>query len=241
MTDAASADQVGLRLRNIESDVSADVVRELGQLQTVFLSDAMRKFNAMDARVRPIVPGIPLSGPAFTVRPAPGDNLAVYMALDRARPGDVLVIESRGLTSVAQWGDLTSAIAKKAGIAGAVMDGAIRDRAGIVRAGLPVFAAPDPIATGGTRLGPGELNVPVAVGGVAVCAGDIIVGDDDGVVVVPAAYAGQVLERARVLAGDDVVKMTAAESGATSWGWLPEAQARAGYGATGSGEDAESK
>ena len=221
--------QVGFRVGAPGPVVEADTVEHLGAIETVYLSDAMNKFNAMDMRVRPVLPGSRLVGRTLTVRPAPGDNLAVYMALEVARPGDVLVIESRGLTHVAQWGDLTSTLGRAVGLAGAVMDGAIRDREGIVRVGLPVFAAPEPVATGGSRRGPGEINVPVAVGGVAVCPGDVVVGDDNGVVVIPADQADDVLNRARSLADSDADKMLTAATGIDSLGWLPEVLRAAGY------------
>lgn len=198
-------------------------------LETVYLSDAMHKFNAMDSRVRPVVPNVRFAGRALTVRPALGDNLAVYMAFEHAAPGDVMVIESRGLTHVAQWGDLTSTVGESVGLAGAVMDGAVRDREGILRVGLPVFAAPDPVATGGTRIGPGEINVAVSVGGVAVCPGDIIVGDDNGVVVVPSGDAARVLECAQALAAADADKMRSAATGLASLAWIDEAARGAGY------------
>lgn len=221
--------EVGFRICPAGPVTDPATVEALGALETVYLSDAMNKFNAMDCRVRPVISGTRLAGRALTVRPAPGDNLAVYMALEQAQPHDVLVIESRGLTEVAQWGDLTSTVGKAVGLSGAVMDGSVRDREGIIRVGLPVFAAPEPVATGGTRTGPGELNVVVAVGGVAVCPGDIVVGDDNGIVVIPSANVDGVLDRARRLADADADKMRTAATGTGSLGWLGDAVRAAGY------------
>jgi len=222
-------DRVGFRIRPPRDVVADEVVAGLAALDTVFIGDAMSKFNSMAAEVRPVVEGMRLAGRARTVRPALGDNLAVYLAIERVGPGDVLVIESRGLRSVAQWGDLTSAAALSAGAGGAVMDGAVRDRLGIARVGLPVFALPEPVTAGGTRNGPGELDVPASIGGVAVCSGDVVVGDDSGVVVVPAEAAATVLSSARRLADADAEKMRAAEEGGSTRAWLPDALRRAGY------------
>lgn len=221
---------VGYRIRSRSERVDDDVVLGLAGIETAFVGDAMNKFNSMTARVRPVIPGMRLAGRALTVRPALGDNLAVYMAIERLEPGDVLVIESRGLSAVAQWGDLTSAAARHRGAAGAVMDGSVRDRAGIERVGFPVFALPEPVAAGGTRVGPGELNVPVAVGGIAVCPGDVVLGDDSGVVVVPAEAAAAVLAAARHLADADADKMRGAEQGNATSAWMADAMRRAGYG-----------
>lgn len=110
----------------------------------------------------------------------------VYWAFEVAQAGDVLVIESRGCTTVAQWGDLTSMTAKGLGLGGAVMDGSLRDLAGIGDVGFPVFAQPWVVPNGALKDGPGEVNVPVAVGGV-------VVGDASGVVVVPREDAGKLI------------------------------------------------
>jgi len=171
-----------------------------------------------------------MCGRALTVRPAAGDNLAVYLAMRHIEPGDVLVIESRGQTAVAQWGDTTALVARGAGAAGAVLDGAVRDVRGIVEAGLPVFASPAVVANGSTRVGPGEINVPVAVGGVAVLPGDVVFGDDHGVVVIPADEAAAVLEDARAVAARDAATTRGATDRDPSVvAWVDDAVRAAGY------------
>jgi len=182
-------------------------VEALGKLETTIITDAMNRFGGMDANVRPADPQMRCAGPAVTVRVPPGDNLMVYKAFEVAKPGDVLVIESRGYTQVAQWGDLTSMIAKGLGLAGAVMDGSLRDLEGIREVGFPVFAKPVVVPNGSLKDGPGEVNVPVAVGGVPVLPGDIVIADANGVAVVPRADALVVLERARAVAAAEVRKI----------------------------------
>ncbi len=184
-----------------------ELVEALGKLESTYVTDAMNRFGGMDANIRPASPEMRCAGPAVTVRVPPGDNLMVYKAFEVSQPGDVLVIESRGYTQVAQWGDLTSMIAKGLGLAGAVMDGSLRDLRGICDVGLPVFAKPVVVPNGALKDGPGEVNVPVAVGGVPVLPGDIIVADANGVAVVPRADAEVVLERARGIAAAEVKKV----------------------------------
>ncbi len=141
-----------------------EVVEGLGKLETTYITDAMNRFGGMDLNIRPAGPGMRLAGPAVTVRVPPGDNLMVYKAFEVAQPGDVIVVEARGYTTVAQWGDLTSMIAKGLGLGGVVTDGSLRDLTGIVEVGFPVFAKPVIVPNGALKDGPGEVNVPVAVG-----------------------------------------------------------------------------
>src|SRR5271163_1231951 len=105
--------------------IAASIVESIGKLETPYLSDAMNRFGGMDQNLRPASPAMRLAGPAITVRVPPGDNLMVYKAFEIAQPGDVLVIESRGYTSVAQWGDITSMISQKLGLGGMVTDGSL--------------------------------------------------------------------------------------------------------------------
>lgn len=198
---------IGLRVfRHIERP-PREVTEGFADLDSTFVTDAMHRFYGMAGNIRPLAPGMRCSGPAVTVRVPPGDNLMVYAALEVARPGDVLVIESRGFTAVAQWGDQTSLAARELGLAGVVMDGSVRDPEGILEVGLPVFSLPVVVPNGALKEGPGEVNVPVAVGGVPVLPGDVIVAGASGVVVVPRGDAPEVLTRARALAAAEPGKM----------------------------------
>ncbi|HEX4214027.1 MAG TPA: RraA family protein [Candidatus Dormibacteraeota bacterium] len=215
---------VGMRvIRRIERP-PAEVVAGFQDVDSTFVTDAMHRFYGMHGNIRPAAPGMSCCGPAVTVRVAPGDNLMVYAAFEVAQPGDVLVIESRGFTSVAQWGDQTSLAARKLGLAGVVMDGSIRDLDGIVEVGFPVFSQPVVVPNGALKDGPGEVNVPVAVGGVPVLPGDIVVATSSGVAVVPRDDAAAILTRARALVDAEPGKMARIEAGRTVpdelEGWL---------------------
>ncbi|SDN42769.1 RraA family protein [Ensifer sp. YR511] len=125
--------------------------------------------------------GTPMVGTAFTVKTRAGDNKAIHDALELIQPGDVLVVDGEGDSSRALIGEIICAIAKKRGAAGFVLDGAIRDKAAIAESDFPVFAR-TVIHRGPYKNGPGEINVPVSIGGMLVHPGDIVVGDLDGVV-----------------------------------------------------------
>lgn len=188
---------VGFRVFTQIVRPAPEIVAGFGELESTYVSDAMHRFGGMEGNILPAAQEMRCVGPAVTVRVPPGDNLMVYKAFEIAQPGDVLVIESRGFTAVAQWGDLTSMIGKGLGLAGAVMDGSVRDLRGIREVGFPVFAKQWSVPNGALKDGPGEVNVPVAVGGVPVLPGDIVVADANGVVVVPRDDAAAVLAKAR--------------------------------------------
>jgi len=198
----------------------AELVAALGSLETTYLADAMNRFGGLGSNVRPADPAMRMAGPAVTVRVPPGDNLMVYKAFEVAQPGDVIVIEARGYLSVAQWGDLTSMIGKRLGLAGVVTDGSLRDLKGICEVGFPVFAQPVIVPNGALKDGPGEVNVPVAVGGVPILPGDIVVGDSHGVVIVPRRDAEIVLDRGRKVADQEAHKLQELADGKLIPDWL---------------------
>lgn len=129
-----------------------------------------------------------LVGPALTVRTRSGDNLAVHRALGMLAPGDVLVVDGDGDETRALVGEIMKTIAEEAGASGFVIDGAIRDAAAFAASSFPCFARAA-IHRGPYKNGPGEINVPVSIGGCVVSPGDIVVGDEDGIVAVPASVA----------------------------------------------------
>ena len=161
---------------------------------TADLADAAGIRIAMHDRIRPVWRGATLAGPAFTVRTPPGEHRAVREAADRAPAGTVLVIDGGGEVGCALWGDKMSKLALDRGLAGLVVDGAVRDVDGIEALGFPVFAVattPTPPA----RDRDGELDVEISCGGLTVRPGDYVVGDADGVVVVPAERHDEILAR----------------------------------------------
>jgi 4-hydroxy-4-methyl-2-oxoglutarate aldolase len=168
--------------RTIERPDGA-LVERFRRVPTSFVVDAMGGAGALDWRIKPIV-GASLVGIALTCDCGPADNLALNAAIAQCQAGDVLVAATGGFTGAAVVGDLLLGIAHNRGAAGFVSDGLVRDRADLEALGLPVFALGlTPNSPG--RNGPGTVGLPIVCGGVAVASGDIVVGDMDGVVVVP--------------------------------------------------------
>ncbi len=185
----------------------AALLAPLAGAQTGHVIDAMDGAGAMAASVKPIDPACAgFVGVALPCQTGPGDNLAVMAALALAQPGDVIVAAADGFLGSAIMGDNVAWMARNAGVAALVTDGAVRDAAGIRDIGLPLFAAavtPNSCA----RSGPGRVGLPVVCGGVTVAAGDVLVGDADGVVVVPAALLAGVIDRlARVRAAEHALQ-----------------------------------
>lgn len=140
--------------------------------------------------------GAAMIGRAFTIRTVAGDNRAIHLALGQFRPGDVLVVDGGGDTSRALIGEIIAQIAETRGAAGMVIDGAIRDAGTLSRSSFPIFAR-TAIHRGPYKNGPGETQVPVSIGGMVVQPGDIVVGDEDGVVAFPASIGPTLLEAVR--------------------------------------------
>lgn len=170
-----------------------ELAETFAKVSTANISDAMHHAGDLPG-IRPIATGLKMVGRALTVRTYPGDWAKAVEAIDRAGPGDVIVIDAGGVPP-AVWGELAthSCFTKK--VAGVVIDGAIRDTAEVRRLGFPAFAR-HVTPTAGEPKGFGEIGVPVKIAGVRVLPGDWIVGDDDGVVVVPKAKAVEICNRA---------------------------------------------
>lgn len=168
-------------------------------LATADLSDAAGGGIAMHCRIRPMWPGARVAGRAFTVRTPAGQHPSVREALELAGPGDVIVIDGAGFTDRALWGDKLSLRAQERGVAGLVIDGAVRDVALIEELGFPVFAVASSPTGPQTDLA-GEVGSIIECGGLWVEPGDLVVGDADGVVVVGAAMVDDVVVRLAELA-----------------------------------------
>jgi 4-hydroxy-4-methyl-2-oxoglutarate aldolase len=148
----------------------------------------------MTSAIKPIVKGQKICGPALTCLCHVGDNLMLQKALQLAQAGDVLVVTHGGYTEAAPWGEMMSICAKQKGVEGLVMDGAVRDTPLYSKIGFPVFARGSAMA-GTVKSAPGLVNMPIQCGEAYVKPGDIVIGDDDGVVVVPRERALEVLEK----------------------------------------------
>jgi len=174
------------------AEIAPDLPAAFGAASTAVISDNLSRLPGA-VGLRPFHRGGTMVGRAFTVRTAGGDNLTIHKALERVQPGDVLVVDGGGDTSRALVGEIMTSIAQSRGAAGMVIDGAIRDARAISQSDFPCFARAA-IHRGPYKNGPGELNVPVTVGGMIVHPGDIVVGDEDGVVAFPAAIAADLLK-----------------------------------------------
>ena len=173
--------------------VGAEEIREVLELvSSANLSDAMHRSGVLEG-LRPLFPGIRLLGPALTVRTYPGDWAKPVEAIDLAQPGDVLVIDAGGV-GPAIWGELATNSALQRGLNGVVVDGAIRDSGDIAKLGFPAFSRLV-MPNAGEPKGFGEIGVPIRVGGVKVECGDWVLGDDDGVVVLPRNLAVEYANR----------------------------------------------
>ena len=151
--------------------------------------------GALDSGIKPLDPNSRLVGPALTVDTRPADNLMLHCALLKAKPGDVLVVDAKAFVEAGPWGDVLTAAAMKAGIAGLVINGAVRDASAIVEMGFPVFCRGLSIKGTGKNQ-PGKVNVPIVIGDVVIRPGDVIVGDRDGIAVVAFDEIDAVLESA---------------------------------------------
>lgn len=185
------------------------------------IADNMGRMFCMEAGIKPVREDSKLVGIAFTVKTRPGDNLLVHKALDMALPGDVIVVDAQGDMTNSILGEIMVRYAMKKGLRGFVVDGAIRDWAGIKQLDLPVFAR-GATPRGPYKDGPGEINVPVSCGGVVVYPGDIIVADADGVVVIPARDAEEVLRKTKEIAEREQLILKQVEEGTWDRRWIDE-------------------
>lgn len=211
--------QLTIHARPYAPSSSVDAPCPLEGIPTPALSDALGRQGGLHG-LRPLPGGrVELAGPALTVQTAPGDNLAVHRALELARPGDILVIDADGCTTRAVAGEIVARYAVHRGVAGIVLDGVVRDGVAIAALPLPVWCR-GTSPQGPTRQGPGSVGLPISIGGSPVAPGDYIVGDADGLVVVPDGQVGQVAVDAAALCDADPPQLQAASSGALDRSWL---------------------
>jgi regulator of RNase E activity RraA len=197
----------------------AELIAPFRETPTGNVCDAMDRLGAMDYRIKPLDFASRLCGPALTVRTRPGDNLMVWKAVDVAQPGDVLVIATYGFTTASTFGENVVKAAKNRGVAGIVCDGLCRDVTGIRQTGVPAFVLGAVPASPG-KDGPGEIGGPVSCGGVAVQPGDLVVGDEDGIVVVPLADMADVGERLAAVATKEAWMAADLAAGMTMPSWV---------------------
>ncbi|MFP7298017.1 RraA family protein [Neobacillus niacini] len=160
------------------------IIKEFFSIPTTCISDAMDGLNNLHPGIKPLKEEYKAAGRAYTVKIPVGENLSVLEAISKAKPGDILVVDAKSDQYSAIAGDFVVGMAQTLGIGGLVVDGVIRDIIGIKALNFPVFSRGTTVAASG-KTKKGEVNVPISCGGVSVHPGDIIVGDADGVVVIP--------------------------------------------------------
>lgn len=185
-----------------EHAVPREIVDRLGALPVANVGDAMQRLGVVEAEIGAVWRGARTAGTARTVEVAGGDNAGVHEAIDSLEPGDVLVVNGHGVRDRALVGELIAERLRARGCVGLVVDGAVRDVGDLEEIGFPVFARAVTPA-GPYRHGPFRVGVPVAIGGVVVHTSDVVVADGDGVAVVPAAEAADVLARAEAKHADE--------------------------------------
>jgi RraA family protein len=188
-------EQIGFRILP-RRDTDAALVALFKDLPASIISDNLSRMTGTFGLAPWHRPGVQLLGTALTVRTRPGDNLMIHKALQLGKPGDVLVIDGGGAIDRALFGDIMKNVAKMRGFAGVVIDGAIRDAGAYREDTFPCYAR-GVCHRGPYKDGPGEINVPVSIGGMVVMPGDIVVGDDDGVVFIAPSEARAVAHASR--------------------------------------------
>jgi regulator of RNase E activity RraA len=209
------------------SRVTPEQISRARQFQAAILCDVAGRRGTMDARIRALSPAMTVCGPAYTVEVRPGDNLMFHVALAVAKAGDVIVVDGKADSTCALFGDLMVTQGAAAKLGGFVVDAASRDTAELAQGDFPIFAA-GTNPCGPTKGLPGRLSIPVSVGGVVVNPGDLVVGDIDGVVVIPRAEVDAVLEAAEKKVAAEAQRIKEIEEGILISPWLDDALRQAG-------------
>lgn len=195
--------------------VSLDAIQALRDLGAATVYEAQGAKGALDSGMKPIHPAMKVAGPALTVDMRPADNLMIHYAMLKAKPGDVLVLDTKGFLEAGPWGDVLTQQALHLGLAGLVINGAVRDASAIIEMGFPVFCRGLSIKSTGKNQ-PGKINVPICIGDVQINPGDIIVGDQDGLVVVPQTEVDDAIKKAQAREEKEALFRQQIKNGATT-------------------------
>ncbi len=212
---------IGFRIFPLEKRAPKELIDQYRTFVTPHISDNMNRLNSVDSSIHPIHTHGTLVGSAFTVKTRPGDNLLVHKAIDMAEPGDVIVVDAGGDVTNAIMGEIMVRIAQKNGIAGFVINGAIRDSKEIREMNYPLYAKAVS-HRGPYKDGPGEINVPIQLAGVVVNPGDIVVADMDGIVIVPLEEATEIKERVYGTMEMEKKMMVDIEEGTIDRSWIDD-------------------
>ncbi len=197
--------------------LDAPLLARAARLSSATLHEAAGKRGALRAALKPLAAAQRVCGPALPVRSPPGDNLWLHRAIYAARPGEVLVVEVGDGLEYGYWGEVMAVAAQARGLAGLVITGGVRDSLRMVEIGFPVFAATTCVR--GTRKDPrgaGAVGAPVTIGQVTVTRGDLVLGDADGVVVLPAADAAEVVAASERRDREEAIIFERLRAGATT-------------------------
>jgi regulator of RNase E activity RraA len=176
---------VSLKIKQPTRRVSAEMVEKYREIPAAVVGDCMLRIEAGGPQLRPMhAGGTVLAGPAYTVKTRPGDNLFVHKAIDLAQPGDIIVVDAGGALDNAIVGEMMLTHAETRGLGGVVIYGAIRDSGHVGKHTFPVFAAGITLR-GPFQSGPGYVNVPISLSGMVIQPGDLLLGDDDGLICIP--------------------------------------------------------
>lgn len=218
---------LGLRILKRQRAVSLELARQYLDMPVANVSDCMRRMTAGGARLRPMHKGGRMAGPALTVKTRPGDNLMIHKALQLAAPGDVIVVDAGGDLTNALIGEIMVGAAVKGQLAGFVINGAIRDAGAIGAGDFPVFAA-GVTHRGPYKDGPGEINVPIAIDGMVIEPGDLLIGDEDGLLCVPFDHTASVLAAAQEKQQTEAKMVAEIAAGTYQAPWIDETLTRLG-------------
>ena len=218
---------IGLQVLRRKRIVAADLVEKFATVPVANVSDVMARMTAGGNRLRPMHDGTPLIGPVITVRTRPGDNLFVHKALDIAEAGDVVVVDAGGDLTNSIIGEMMLAYASTKRLGGVVINGAVRDLGSIRKSSFPVFAA-GVTHRGPYKDGPGEINVPIAIDGMVIEPGDLMLGDDDGLLCVPIDAAAGIYEQASAKHAKEQAQLIAIGEGRYDRTWVDAALTRIG-------------
>ena len=218
---------IGCQILARQRAVSLELARQFLGIPVANVSDSMSRMTAGGPALRPIHKSGVLAGPALTVKTRPGDNLMVHKAIDIAEPGDVIVVDGGGDLTNSLIGELMSAHAQIRGIAGMVIYGAVRDYDTLHGGTFPIYAA-GVTHRGPYKDGPGEINVPIAIAGMVIEPGDLIVGDGDGIVSIPYDLAEEVLTATEAKHQSEIKQLAAIREGRSDRAWVDAALTRLG-------------
>ena len=207
--------------------VPAELVAQASGLQAAILADVAGRRGALHGRVRALRPNMKLAGPALTVEVRPGDNLMIHAAIALAQPGDVLVIDGKADQTCALMGTIMMTACRQRGIAGVVVDAAVRDSLEIEEMGFAVFSV-GTNPNGPTKNIGGRIGHPISCGGVAVHAGDFVLADADGVVVIERQALAGLIPAAHKKVEDEAKRIAQIQKGQTAAAWLEPSLRAAG-------------